>query len=477
MEKSRIKEYINDQIAQVGFKSRAYVFDSYNQKRPQRDIFTKVQSYLDLFLQGNDSFRWVVLTGLRGAGKTTVMNQLYYDNRGIDGYFLSLSVDEVVQVLGSSISEIVTVFEEVIGRSISNLDKPLFLFLDEVQCDPKWGVTLKTIYDKTNKVFIFSTGSAAVLINNNADIARRAIYEKVYPLSFSEFLKIKKSLIVDSSLSKELIDIFFNQSNAEEVYLKLKEKELFLDSQYLGVSRLDFENYLYYGSLPFMIALENEAIIYNQIRRSLERVVNLDIAQMGCFSIETVNKIPAILYAVADMDAFNFSTIATRFEISRPKVSEIFNALEKAELLQRVYPYGSHFNQVTKKPSKYLFSSPVFRAMYFKMIGNTISDDNSRGRLLEDLIGMYLYRIMGDKSGTSLAYDSTKGGADFIFRNIDGRIVIIEIGANKKGYKQLIISSMKVNASYGIVISEKGDIEYDKNSNSIKIPLRYFILI
>ncbi|BFT94783.1 MAG: ATP-binding protein [Minisyncoccus archaeiphilus] len=477
MEKSKIKEYINDQISEIGFKSRAYVFDSHNQKRPERDIFLKLQSHFNLFLQGNDAFRWVVLTGLRGSGKTTAMYQLYNANKGVDGYFLCFAVDEVVRVLGSSISEIVMVFEEMIGRSISNLDKPLFLFLDEVQCDPNWGVTLKTIYDKTNKVFIFSTGSAALSINSNADIARRGIYEKVYPLSFSEFLKIKRNHLINSSLSREIINMIFNQTSAEEVYIRLKEKEELLESQYLGISRLDFENYLYYGSLPFMITLENESIIYNQIERSLERVINLDIAQMGCFSTEIVNKIPAILYAVADMDAFNLSTIATRFEISRPKVSEIFSSLEKTELLQKVYPYGSHFNQMTKKPSKYLFSSPAFRAMYFKMIGSTISEDNTRGKLLEDLVGMYLYRIMGDIPGASLAYDAVKGGADFIFRGIDGRVMVMEVGVHKRGYKQVVNSGSRIDADYGIVISEKGDIDYDKKSNSVRIPLKYFILM
>ena len=43
MEKLKIKEYINDQISEIGFKSRAYVFDSHNQKRPERDIFLKLQ--------------------------------------------------------------------------------------------------------------------------------------------------------------------------------------------------------------------------------------------------------------------------------------------------------------------------------------------------------------------------------------------------------------------------------------------------
>jgi len=475
--KEKIKEYINDQIAQIDFRSRAYVFDADNQKRPIRDAFWNIQSYLDRFLEGNSSFRWVTLAGLRGAGKTTIMYQIYQSKKNIDAYFLVLSVDEVAQTLKSSISEVVEVFEEVIGKSITNLEKPLLLFLDEVQYDEKWGITLKTIYDRSHKVFIFSTGSSAVLINTNADIARRAICEKIYPLSFTEFIKIKHNKPETKDLAQKLSKCIFSKKNAQEAYKELKKQEKEINKYYLGISRLSFENYLYYGSLPFMIALENEALIYDQINKSLERVINKDIPQIQRLSSDIISKIPSILYAVADMDTLNFSTLAEKFGISRPKVAEIFLVLEKTEVLHRIYPYGSHFKQVTQRPSKYLFSSPAFRAMYYKTIGNTITKQNARGKLLEDLVGMYLYRLFNREPIFSLTYDSAKGGADFII-GIGERKIVIEVGAGKDEYKQVIKTAKKVKATYSIIISERaGEIEYNKKENALKIPLKYFLLM
>lgn len=475
--KTKIQEYINEQIAQVSFRARAYVFDAQNKPRPNRNIFVSIQSYFDQFLDGKKSYRWIALTGLRGAGKTTVMYQLYYARKNIDGYFLILSVDEITQTLGSNINEVISAFEETIGRPITNLDKPLFLFLDEVQYDEKWGVTLKSIYDRSQNVFIFSTGSAAALINSNPDIARRAIYEKIYPLSFTEFIKIKYTKFEVKGLAQELRDAIFFSNSAQEVYEKLKQKEKKMNEYYLGISRLDFENYLHYGSLPFMIALDNEALVYDQINKSLDRVINKDIPQMRSLGSEIVSLTPAILYAVADMDAFNFSTLSKKFGISRPKVAEIFSVLEQTEILHRIYPQGSHFNQVTQKPSKYLFSSPAFRAMYYKTIGNTITEQNARGKLLEDLVGMYLYRLCDKKPLYSLTYDSAQGGADFIF-TIGKNKIVIEVGVNKKEYGQVIQTASKVNATYGIIISEHAEeIEYNHENNILKIPLRYFILI
>lgn len=476
-DKGKIKEFINDQIAQVGFRGQAYVFDAQNKKRPNRNIFIRIQSHLDQFLSGNQSYRWVALTGLRGAGKTTIMYQLYHTKKNIDGYFLILSVDEITQTLRSNINEVVSVFEEIIGRPITNLDKPLFLFLDEVQYDEKWGATLKTIYDRAHNVFMFATGSAAALINSNSDIARRAIYEKIFPLSFTEFIKIKNDTYEIKGLSQELRGIIFGGRHAKEVFDALKKTEKKINTYYHGISRLDFENYLYYGSLPFMIALENEALVYDQINRSLERVINKDIPQMRGFSSDIIGKVSAILYAVADIDVLNFTTLAEKFGISRSKIAEIFSALEQAEVLHRIYPYGSHFKQVTQKPSKYLFSSPAFRAMYYKTIGNIITEQNARGKLLEDLVGMYLYRLCDKKLSFSLTYDSAKGGADFIL-SAGANKIVIEVGVNKKGYKQVVQTTEKVKAIYSIIVSEESDeFEYNQEANALKIPLKYFILM
>ena len=474
--KEQIKEYIRDQITQADFRAQGYVFDAQNKKRLNRNIFVRLHSYLEKFLSGNKAFRWITLTGLRGAGKTTAMYQLYHSKKNIDAYFLILPVDEVVETLGSSISEVLTVFEEIVGKSLSNLDKPLLLFLDEVQYDEKWGVTLKTLYDRSDKVFIFATGSAAVLMNSNPDIARRAIFEKMFPLSFTEFIKVKYQKTEIRGLASEIREAVFSSTSAKEVFDRVSSLQSKIDRYYLDINRLEFEKYLNYGSLPFMIALDNEALVYDQINKSLERVVNKDLPQMRSMIQETISKIPAILYAIADMDALNFTTLAEKFGISRPKVSEIFSALEQAEVLHRIYPIGSHFKQVTQRPSKYLFSSPAFRAMYYKTIGNTITEQNARGKLLEDLVGMYLYRLFDKKPGFSFNYDAEKGGADFVIGVGDKRMVI-EVGSNKTTYKQVIQTMKKVNAIYGIIISEKVDaLEYNEEENAVKIPLNYFLL-
>ena len=140
----------------------------------------------------------------------------------------------------------------------------------------------------------------------------------------------------------------------------------------------------------------------------------------------------------------------------------------------RIYPYGSHLNQV-KKPSKYLFSSSAFRYMYYNLVGNIISKQNVAGKLYEDIVAMYLSRYIYKKPASSITYDSAEGGADFILKIGDKRIVI-EVGVSKKNCKQVLKTAKKVSSQYNLIISSN-ELEFSEENNTVKIPLTYFLLM
>ncbi|EKE20420.1 MAG: hypothetical protein ACD_7C00582G0003 [uncultured bacterium] len=471
--REKIIKFLQDQISQADFRAEAYIFDENKKARPKRNIYKKLNKYFVDFFEHKSAARWIVLTGLRGAGKTTVLSQLYYDKKKLDARRLNLSVDHIIQILGVSINDVLDVYEDLIGMAMERLDKPLFLFLDEIQYDEKWAITLKSLYDRTNNVFIFVTGSSALALNTNSDVARRAIFEKLFPLSFMEYVKIKTGKQEIKGLSRDVRNIIFNSISAKEVYSGLSNIESKINEYWLDIERMEVNRYMKYGSLPFMVSLNNEALVYDQINKTLDRIINSDVARTGQFNSEIISKIPSILYATADMDQISYSKLAEIFDISRPKIMEIFNALENTETLIRVYPHGSHLNQV-KKPSKYLFASPAFRSMYYNFIGNVISQESYIGKLLEDTVGMYLSRFLFKKINTSLTYDNAQGGADFILGFAKDKIVI-EVGMGNKNNRQVIKTANKVKAKYGLVISKNG-LNFFEEENIVQIPLKYFLL-
>jgi predicted AAA+ superfamily ATPase len=310
------------------------------------------------------------------------------------------------------------------------------------------------------------------MLNVNADVARRAVSEKLYPMSFTEFMKIKHSKYEEKGLGRLLRTALLDSKSAQETYDRLVSCGQTVKNYWLNVERQEISHYINYGTLPYMVALKNEALVYDQIKKSLERVVSVDIPQIGRFRPDIASKFPMLLYAIADSEQLSLNNLSRVMEIGRPTLIHMLNVLEQTETIMRVYPHGSHRSQV-RKPSKYLFTSPAFRAMYFKFIGSTQRQEVYEGKLLEDVIGLYLGRLCEQRL-ISLTYDSAAGGADFIVRDDSGSIAV-EVGRGQKGFVQVARTAKKVKAKYGLVISASG-LEIDSKKSAVLVPLEFFLL-
>ncbi|MBU3934740.1 AAA family ATPase [Patescibacteria group bacterium] len=470
--REKLYQFVQDQISQGVFRTRAYVYNDRGERNPQRSMFLLMQKYVNTFLGGDAAVRWLVMPGLRGAGKTTLLAQLYNNENITLERKLFLSVDQVTQTFGASLQEIIQIYEEIVGGSFEQLKEPVFLFLDEVQYDKHWAGFLKTIYDRTRKVFIVATGSSALMINVNADIARRAVSETLYPMSFTEFIKIKFNRYEEAGLGAELRKALLDSKSAEEVYGRLLSCKAKVHQYWQSIGKQEISHYINYGTLPYMVALKNEALVYDQIKKSLDRVVSVDIPQIGRFRPEVASKFQMLLYAIADSEQISFNSLSSTMEVGRPTLMHMLDVLEKTETVMRIYPHGSHRKQV-RKPSKYLFTSPAFRAMYFRFIGSTQKQEVYEGKLMEDAVGLFLGRLC-DRRSVFLTYDSAAGGADFIVRD-DTASIAIEVGRGQKGFDQVMRTSKKIKAKYGLVISSS-ELKMNSQKTAVAVPLEFFLL-
>ncbi|MCG2692043.1 AAA family ATPase, partial [Microgenomates group bacterium] len=294
--KEKIISFLQDQISQAPFRTKAYVFDDEGKRNPTRNVFVRLKMYEKNFQQGQSEIRWLVITGLRGAGKTTLLAQLYNQTNTLNINKLFLSVDQVTQTFGVSLKDVLEVYEELLGTSFERLTEPVFIFLDEAQYDKNWAGLLKTIYDRSKKVFMVVTGSSALSLQSNPDVERRTIYEKLYPMSFTEYLKIKEGKFEVKGLSKRLKDIVFSSKTAMEVYKKLKDEETVARKYWLGIDRTEINKYIEYGTLPFMVALKNEALIYDQIKKTLDQVISVNMAKIAQFTPDVLSSFHMLLY-------------------------------------------------------------------------------------------------------------------------------------------------------------------------------------
>jgi predicted AAA+ superfamily ATPase len=479
MDKKRKEEflnYIHRAIAQTNFRLHGYVVDREGNFYPKRSAFVIFKKYIEDYLKGDTEPRWIVMPGLRGVGKTTLLSQLFIDVLTSSNiYKFYLSVDEIVRRFNASLWDVIEAYEIILGKRLEQIEKKMFLFFDEIQYDPKWDSALKTFYDRTKNVFILCTGSSATLLRKqiSSDSARRAYFEELYPMSFTEYvnLKFKKDPVKD--LGEKIKKIILDGDNSEEIFRNLKMIENEVKEYWFGLDILGINQFLKFGSMPFSLVIKEEAVILNQLEQIFQKIVYNDISQITDFDNETLNKIYGLIYMLSDSFEVSLTNLSRVLGVSKDTLSVILKTLENAGFLYRIAPYGSHYKQV-RKPYKYLFATPAFRYLLLTERESISSFENFKGKLLEDVVGLYLRRITRGLSDFSLTYDSSQSGADFILK-IKEKKIVIEVGYGEKGLKQVVFTLNRVKGTYGLVISENDTLKVEKNV--IFLPINYFLLI
>ena len=473
-----ILSFLREQIARMPQRVRMYTFNSgIGKPYPHRNVFERLREYAKDFLDGNTHTRLLILSGLRGAGKTTLFAQVFSDLSSVpDTHKLFISLDET-RALGLSLSEVLSVYEnEILGTSFENLDTPVFIFLDEVQYDKNWALTVKTIHNRTDRVCIFVTGSSALALRKRvgADVERRARRERVFPMSFTEYIKIKydKHQVID--VAEDIQTAFTDSGNAAEFYEKMHRVSSRLTRYISNVDPMETMAYLKHSSLPFVLSEKNERRIYEHLMRIIEKVVRDDIPAIEGFDISTVTRIPQLLYTISNSDTVVVSNVSDTIDMTRPVITKVLESLEKTETLLRIYPYGSADSQV-RKPSKYTFMSSSVRAALFHTFGTILTEEDYKGKLLEDAVALSLYRTFVGK-GWSLTYDSSRGGADFIIHK-GNKAVVIEAGFGDKDTRQVRKTMHSINKDcFGVVISDR-PLSINKEESIVHIPIDWFLLM
>lgn len=468
-------QYLQAQIRTRANRVRRYTYSPKEEQYPQRFMFAKIRQYIDAFLDKTQSNRMVIIPGFRGVGKTTLMAQIceFYSKK-IDN-ILFLSVEEAENLLNASINDIVVAFESIIGQGIESIKTPTLIFLDEIQADPKWAISLKTLFDKSTNVFFCCSGSSVLILQTTSNLARRAIFERMPPLSFVEYEMIKNREFPKDGLRDDISQAIYFSNSAMEVFTKLKNLEQDVNKCWSKINRHDIQSYLSYGSLPFSFIMPNETAVYDAISLLLDKIIKQDLPTLGNFDQDTLGAVKKILFAIAENDTSSLGLLERNFGINRLTISNIFEALEKVELLIKVPAYGSNMT-AAKKPNKYLFMSPAIRMTFFSFTGQESTYLTRQGKLLEDSFAMHLYRefIVGNKG--LVRYDSAQGGADFILQILNNKQIVIEVGMGNKDIKQIANTIKKINSDYNLIFSNS-ELKINEKLKTVFVPLDYYFLM
>lgn len=388
----------------------------------QRFLFEDIENKVNHFFKKR-GLNIILITGLRGTGKTTILKTIAKKYNGLytSGDFLKTKSIEL-----SDLTEISKAYNKKI------------IIVDEILYLSDWQIKLKIEADTNQNILYIISGSSAMQLKKiSQDLSRRLDTYRLNPLSFREYLLIKYKIDI-----KQKID--FND------FLKKDKEKLFLElsmiKQQLPKNIYSLFKGYYEEQLPFLLEEKNKK---EKIKQLVEKVIYKDMPQIDNIYSEQIKNAEIIIKFLSTTEKINYTNIANNLGIKKDMVIKIIDLLEKAELLYIVPDIVP--TRGLRSNKKILFSSPGIRIAL-----NEIKESSVIGFSREDMFGLIL-----NISSMKFAYNYKQDGYDYLVKNKK-----FEIG-NKKTKNQISKGT--------IVISDGLDVGY--KDQILSVPLYLFALI
>ncbi len=357
-----------------------------------------------------------IIYGLRGTGKTTILFQKYLETKNQKIYFNS---DEL-KVLKLNLLEL-------IEKTIYLFGDKTEIFIDEINSIEGWADIIKIAYDKFPKVKFYITGSSAInLIESKKQLARRAVYYELKPLSFREFIYINEGIKLDelSSITEKDIVLY-------DIYIKEKLKNVNLIEYFSKYTR---------NNLTYL--LENPNVTLQDM---VERIIYQDIANSkGNILTNTLTNYERLILILSQSTSTNYENISKDLEISKSQVKDMLTTLESSGLIIKVFPYKKGRAGV-RKQWKYYFTVPAIRMHYANKLN--INESDLQGYVNEDIF-------------VSNFRDVYYSNVDFVWNKF-----LVEIGNTNKDFSQF--KGEKLN--YKKIIVYNG-LKIETHNDGLKVP-------
>lgn len=365
-----------------------------NLKIKSNQLLAAVSTKFVRYLSEQIEWKWRLngILGARGTGKSTLLLQQLKQKHGTANEAIYISLDDLYFV-GNSLLDFVQQFRNKGGR---------YLYIDEVHKYKNWALELKNIYDTYPDLFIVFTGSSIIdILKQNVDLSRRAVIYYLYGFSFREYL----SFIETENIKAFSIDdiICKHTELAAEISEKLNPLKY-------------FDDYLISGHYPYFI--ESKNLYFRRLEQTMNQVLESDLNFIEGYDTKNTPKIKQLLYILSMNVPFkpNIVKLSEKTGIHRNTLVTYIHYLEKAQIINAVYPSGAGASTL-QKPKKIYLNNTNLSYMLAESIPN-------KGNLRETFFMNQL------KTGHNVKIPKS---GDF---EIDGKY-IFEIGGKNKTFEQI----------------------------------------
>jgi uncharacterized protein len=411
----------------------------------KRFLFDELVKYLD-------NKQILSITGIRRAGKTTIMKQLIHfllDKEHDPKTIFYFSFDEIIAKRPSIIEEVLDVYKEnILKREIKNV----FIFFDEIQHIEKWEVILKRYYDLEKGIKYIVSGSSNIHIKKAKEsLAGRELEFHLPCLDFSEFVYFKTGQQFQKISCTEMYD------RIEAVY-----DALLLERDDLTIL---FNEFLEKGGFPETIEEEEFEKRRVYVKSIIEKVVFRDITQY--FAINEPEKIMEILRVIATKPGMiiNYSALASDVGMTRQTVAKYFTVLRNAFIIREILNYRKNIlSQVKKSKKAYFYEHSLSNVFFGERVD--LLDKQTQSFLVEGIVTNTL---------DTKYYWEKNHEVDIIYKK-DDICIPIEIKwreETKRKMKGLDTFMEKYKSKRGIILTKK---TFRKEKDRIHIPAWLFLL-
>lgn len=334
------------------------------------------------WLENTSVRRFVLLSGARRVGKTTILYQMIQSllEKGIQPKsIMYISFDHPILKF-YSVEEIV----EIYTSNIYSEEKSWFFF-DEIQYADDWELYLKVFYDSKPGFYITATGSASPVIEKGAGdsgVGRWNII-KVPTLSFYEYCKIAN-----------IQDIPRLNTDVKPTALVSKSEKTQREIMHiLEPLQKHFTRYLAVGGFPELV-LSNDDFYAQRVLREdvVDKVLKRDIPSLFSIRNATVLEKVFLYLCFNSSNIINISAISKELEgTPRATIDSYIDYLERANLIYRSLPVGLAGKSILKaSPKIYISDAAIRNAVLMIDMNDLITNPDEMGFVAETAVYKHL---------------------------------------------------------------------------------------
>jgi len=378
---------------------------SYKTKRPLSDQIWK--TIVDV------PWRFQVILGPRRVGKTVCMYQTIQKliEYGIPAKRLWFMRMDHPLLLDYTLGGWV---QALINHEKPTTEKPLYLFLDEVNYSENWDLWLKTFYDEKWPVQVVATSSSVAALRNRRVESGIGRWSEQFmtPYNFLEYLQLASKDPGDFAPSESLMECL------DSVIKLAPELPSYSESRLL---------YLLVGGFPEIILqelqmddLQTSMFRSQQTLRSeaVQRVTGMDLPQV--FHVQQPLSLERLLYLLAGqmcglVSASNLSN--TLGDITRTTVNQYIEYLEKAFLVFSLPAFSTNEESVQKRGKKVYFVDGAVRNAALQRGLAPSSDPAELGLLIENSVASHLYALSVQAGSRLFHWRQKSQEIDFVYNH------------------------------------------------------------